>query len=192
MAWNQLYFALYLTYYACNFILSLTDFLMKCIFEKGSKLSTFHSLMRTSLMLAIRKAITAFKLLTSKTVMCKMLVLMEPFLTSWRAVIRRKMLLRMSSFFLWPMKIPKTSWTILLLIFYAIHFCCCYFAVGTKHFRSLPLIFLPEFELSIILPLILTGISHHVFVGKNRKLLLSWTHVHCIKLGLVLKKILYW
>ena len=192
MPWYQLYFALNLTYYCCNFVLSLANFLMKGIFEKGSKLPTFHSLMRTSLMLAISKAITAFKLLTSKTVMRKILVLMEPFLTSRRAIVRRKMLLRMSSFFLWAMKIPKTSWTILLLIINAIHLCCCYLAVGTKNFRSLPLIFLTEFKLSIILPLILTWISHHVFVGKNRKLLLSWTHVHCIKLGLVSKKILNW
>jgi hypothetical protein len=64
-------------------------------------------------------------------------------------------------------QISKTSHAIGLLILDAVMFGLGYATIGTTNLIGLPFPFLPKFELSIVLPLILARVPHHVLVSEN-------------------------
>lgn len=105
-------------------------------------------------------------------------------------VVGRKWFMFMLTFTIRSVQISKTWQTVRFLILYAIVFCLRNFAVSTYDSLRIPISSVIDHKFSIILPLILSWISNHIFVWVDSKLLLSGTHIDCIKLFLILKKIL--
>jgi len=122
--------------------------------------------------------------------MVQRFVVMEAFLASRRTVVGRNCLLHMSTLSFGSVKISKTSHTVGLLILYAIMLGLRYPTISTTYLVCLPFPFFPKSELRIILPLILSRVSHHVLMGKDCKLLLTWAHVNPIELRLIREEVL--
>ena len=193
MPWNKLYFALDLSYGVGNLTLSFANLLVKCVFEQGCKLSTFHSLMnRVVFMIVVTETMLTFELFTHETVMSQRLVVMEPFLAFRRTVVRGYFFLNVSAFSFRSMQISIATHTVGFLILNTVMLSLYDSTIGTCNFLWLPLAFLSKFKLSIVFPLVLARVSHHVFVGKDREFLLPRTHVNCIELRLIKQEIFSW
>lgn len=103
---------------------------------------------------------------------------METFLADRRTVERRQRLLPMFTLAIRSVQIYKTRPAVRLLILRAVILGYSYFAVRADNFFWVPVLSVSDNELGIILPLVLSGISHHVFMSKDCQFLISWTHIY--------------